>query len=699
MFAGIDGVGKVVQPEGSKYAGNAEVESALQNAHPEMFFFYFACIMIAGYLILNMFVSVFVDGYLNASEVMKHEDSLQAPSPAPIRMVFQEPETPLRKAMSQNLNTTNFDIFSAILIVMNIMLMAFESFKQSTLQTELSDTGGLFFALVFGAECLAKLYAFGASRFFANGWNKFDFTVVIVSFIGIAIDNLGESVVINPTMLRIMRIFRIFRLLRAFKVFKAARGLQIIIKSMSSSLPSLLNLGTLLLLVFFMFAALATSLFGTVCVRGEAGLPGLGAVRCLFAGDHVLDLHANFRHMGESFASLFRCSTGDDWRSILDVLGRPPAEHLRPLSTVEWGTFVDTLGYDPLALPSDHRLYNPRLVPETGRMEMAKVAIRHWNASVHGLQGDPDWPAPNSVPQAANWINIAQMALPGCLTDWHVEMLQAEGLLDCSQVSQDPTAYAPPSPQIGNRCQSTCAVGGEYNYVLATVFFGLFLIISNFVILQLVIGVLMAQLQENMEQKSEKVAGCDQLPHDVLQRIVVRFQHNALKRLRYLKSQAGTFLVTVHDIRNFTESSGFLDRTDPYVELEFGGQTIRTSTKKNAGGNVIFDETMRFSKLQLTPRLPTAPADSVSVQNSDRKQVLTIRVLDKDRITSDDLLGEREVDLGTQVEDQMSVVDMYTSSYPRQAVGQVRVSFQGLSPSFDWRLGAASLRPDVDGGI
>ena len=85
MFAGIDGVGKVVQPEGSKYAGNAEVESALQNAHPEMFFFYFACIMIAGYLILNMFVSVFVDGYLNASEVMKHEDSLQAP----VRPLFE----------------------------------------------------------------------------------------------------------------------------------------------------------------------------------------------------------------------------------------------------------------------------------------------------------------------------------------------------------------------------------------------------------------------------------------------------------------------------------------------------------------------------------------------------------------------------------------------------------------------------------
>jgi hypothetical protein len=50
MFAAVDAVGQKWQTEGTKYAGQFEHESALQNAHPEVFFFYCACILIGGYV-------------------------------------------------------------------------------------------------------------------------------------------------------------------------------------------------------------------------------------------------------------------------------------------------------------------------------------------------------------------------------------------------------------------------------------------------------------------------------------------------------------------------------------------------------------------------------------------------------------------------------------------------------------------------
>jgi hypothetical protein len=45
-------------------------------------------------------------------------------------------------------------------------------------------------------------------------------------------------------------------------------------------------------------------------------------------------------------------------------------------------------------------------------MELAKISIRHWNASVYGMDADPDWPTPASVPEAADWISMASLALP-----------------------------------------------------------------------------------------------------------------------------------------------------------------------------------------------------------------------------------------------------------------------------------------------
>ena len=42
-----------------------------------------------------------------------------------------------------------------------------------------------------------------------------------MSFLGILIDNLGNAVDLNPTILRVLRIVRIFRILRAFRIFKA----------------------------------------------------------------------------------------------------------------------------------------------------------------------------------------------------------------------------------------------------------------------------------------------------------------------------------------------------------------------------------------------------------------------------------------------------------------------------------------------
>jgi hypothetical protein len=152
----------------------------------------------------------------------------------------------------------------------------------------------------------------------------------MISYCGVIIDNLGTTE-IDPTILRILRIFGLF-----------------------------------FWLVFFIFTAISKALFGTVCVEGEASLPGMGSVRCALAGDIKVGRHWNFRHIGEALGTLFRIGvTGDAWTEVLEVLGRSPTNLRAPIPMREWQALVNELGYDPKHIPQHDARFNAKLFNDT----------------------------------------------------------------------------------------------------------------------------------------------------------------------------------------------------------------------------------------------------------------------------------------------------------------------------------------------
>ncbi len=110
-------------------------------------------------------------------------------------------------------------------------------------------------------------------RFFTSGWNIFDFLVV------------GISLFPSTGSLSILRALRILRVLRL--VTNLPR-LRIIVESILHSLPSIGWISLLLLLVFYVFAVLTTTLFG-------AAFPEW------------------FGSMGASFYTLFQVLTLESW--------------------------------------------------------------------------------------------------------------------------------------------------------------------------------------------------------------------------------------------------------------------------------------------------------------------------------------------------------------------------------------------------
>jgi len=272
------------------------------------------------------------------------------------------------------------------------------------------------------------------------------------------------------------------------------------------------NLFSMLGLLFFIFGILGVTMFGPLCVVGDSSLPAMKGVRCMFVDDeNTFAAQANFKNIGWSLMTLLRVTTGDDWGAILASSQLGPGS--RKVDDFLWSSVGDMLGTDPASLPNNHSDFISR-DGENTNFEIAALAVRHWNATVAGMDLDPDWPFPDGFPEARKWIVVARQALPGCITQEEAIEFQKRGLADCSTGGYDLT------------CEGTCG-----DWLIANIYYMIFFAIASFVLLQLVIAVLMEQLSiaDDAESPLNLVPGCTHLSKPVLGRIYRRWRFCAKK--------------------------------------------------------------------------------------------------------------------------------------------------------------------------
>ncbi len=133
------------------------------------------------------------------------------------------------------------------LIVLNAITLGLE-----TSAAAMARFGGFLLALdyavlsVFVVEIGLKLYAFGL-RFFRNPWNVFDFLIVSIALIPAS----------GPlTVLRVLRILRVLRLL------SMVPRLRFVVEALLRSVPGIASIAALMGVLFYVFAVMATGLFG-----------------------------------------------------------------------------------------------------------------------------------------------------------------------------------------------------------------------------------------------------------------------------------------------------------------------------------------------------------------------------------------------------------------------------------------------------
>ncbi|XP_053783738.1 voltage-dependent T-type calcium channel subunit alpha-1H isoform X2 [Desmodus rotundus] len=329
MYDGLDAVGIDQQP--------------VPNHNPWMLLYFISFLLIVSFFVLNMFVGVVVENFhkcrqhQEAEEARRREEKRQRRLERKRRKAQRRPYyadySPTRRSIHSLCTSHYLDLFITFIIGVNVITMSMEHYNQPKSLDEALKYCNYVFTIVFVFEAVLKLVAFGFRRFFKDRWNQLDLAIVLLSIMGITLEEIEMSAAlpINPTIIRIMRVLRIARVL---KLLKMATGMRALLDTVVQALPQVGNLGLLFMLLFFIYAALGVELFGRLECSEDNPCEGLSR-------------HATFSNFGMAFLTLFRVSTGDNWNGIMkDTLRECAREdkhcltYLPAISPLYFVTFV-----------------------------------------------------------------------------------------------------------------------------------------------------------------------------------------------------------------------------------------------------------------------------------------------------------------------------------------------------------------------
>lgn len=154
------------------------------------------------------------------------------------------------KWLSRIVYSSQFELVIAFVILVNAVSLALLTMPNIEPTAKETFTQIDQFALyLYLCELIMRMISYGSRpwEFFRQGWNVFDFSIVLLSF-GIF---GGETI--------ILRLLRIFRLIRIFRFLPEVR---VLTSSIVKSLPPLMSVGVLIFLALFIYGMAGVYIFG-----------------------------------------------------------------------------------------------------------------------------------------------------------------------------------------------------------------------------------------------------------------------------------------------------------------------------------------------------------------------------------------------------------------------------------------------------
>ncbi|XP_053185142.1 sodium channel, voltage-gated, type I-like, alpha [Scomber japonicus] len=294
MYAAVDSPGK-------------QEEQPEREINMIMYLYFVVFIIFGAFFTLNLFIGVIIDNFNQQKKKFGGQDIFMTEEQkkyynAMKKLGSKKPQKPIPRPSNKiqgyifDFTTKQaFDIVIMALIWLNMVAMMVETADQTEQKGNVLYWINVCFIIIFTGECLLKMISL-RQYYFTNGWNIFDFIVVILSIIGTFLSEIIEKYFVSPTLFRVIRLARIGRILR---LIKSAKGIRTLLFALMMSLPALFNIGLLLFLVMFIYAIFGMSNFAYV--KKEDGIDDL----------------FNFETFGNSMICLFQITTSGGWDGLL----------------------------------------------------------------------------------------------------------------------------------------------------------------------------------------------------------------------------------------------------------------------------------------------------------------------------------------------------------------------------------------------
>lgn len=292
MYATNDVTGVGTAPKRNNKEGNS------------LFFVIFISVMC--FFVMELFVTVIID---NFNEIKAERDGSafmtekqiewvrtqkQLASRRPKEFIAPPPAHQTRRlALFNIVMDERFEMIIFGFIIANVFFMMTEHDGEPEGWTVFLAVMNYIFAFVFTVEMALKWFAMGRTAYFSNGWNRFDSAIVSLTLLSMLLDWCSVELPFDPTLLRVGRIARVFR------IVKSSESLKAITQTIFLSLPSMANVGMVLMLMFFIFA-----------------IAGMGIFGGMEKGDFIT-VWCNFDTFVMSIVTLFRCATGESWNGLM----------------------------------------------------------------------------------------------------------------------------------------------------------------------------------------------------------------------------------------------------------------------------------------------------------------------------------------------------------------------------------------------
>ncbi|XP_009465840.1 PREDICTED: sodium channel protein type 5 subunit alpha-like isoform X3 [Nipponia nippon] len=275
-----------------------------------MYLYFVIFIIFGSFFTLNLFIGVIIDNFNQQKKKISGQDIFMTEEQkkyynAMKKLGSKKPQKPIPRPLNKYqgfifdvVSKQAFDVSIMILICLNMVTMMVETDDQSQEKVNILHKINMLFVAIFTGECIIKMVAL-RHYYFTNGWNIFDFVVVILSIVGTVLSDIIQKYFFSPTLFRVIRLARIGRILR---LIRGAKGIRTLLFALMMSLPALFNIGLLLFLVMFIYAIFGMANFAYV------------------KKEHGIDDMFNFQTFANSMLCLFQITTSAGWDGLLNPI-------------------------------------------------------------------------------------------------------------------------------------------------------------------------------------------------------------------------------------------------------------------------------------------------------------------------------------------------------------------------------------------